>query len=308
MNDNLKSKILVILGPTATGKSNLAVEIAKKFNGEIISADSRQVYKGLDIGSGKITEKEMLGVTHHLLNIANPKRKFSVTDFKEKAEKAIEDILKRGQLPIICGGTGFYIQALVDNLILPDVSPNISLRNKLNKKTPSELFEILKKLDPKRADSIEKQNPRRLIRAIEIAEEIGKVPEIKKENPRYNPLFIGLDLADSILKQKIEVRLNQRIKIGMIEEARTLHKNGLSWKRMEELGLECRYLARFLMKFPRGSALSPHWSAFQALLEKEIWHFVKRQRTWFKRDKRINWFAPQDSKQIEKLVKEFISH
>ena len=169
MENKLKPKILVILGPTATGKSGMAVRLAKKFNGEIISADSRQVYKGLDIGSGKITEKEMLGVAHHLLDIANPKRKFSVTDFKEKAEKTIEDILKRSRLPIICGGTGFYIQALVDNLILPEVAPNLSLRKKLEKKTPAELFEILKKLDPKRADSIERQNPRRLIRAIEIA-------------------------------------------------------------------------------------------------------------------------------------------
>jgi len=299
MENKLKPKILVILGPTATGKSGMAVRLAKKFNGEIISADSRQVYKGLDIGSGKITEKEMLGVAHHLLDIANPKRKFSVTDFKEKAEKTIEDILKRSRLPIICGGTGFYIQALVDNLILPEVAPNLSLRKKLEKKTPAELFEILKKLDPKRADLIEKQNPRRLIRAIEIAEEIGEVPEIKKENPRYNPLFIGLDLPDEILKQKIETRLNQRIKIGMIDEAKTLHNQGLSFKRMIELGLEYKFLAKYL----KGEIAEKE---MVGSLQTEIWHFVKRQRTWFRRDKRINWFEPSDLKEIEKMLERFL--
>ncbi|MEK7551913.1 MAG: tRNA (adenosine(37)-N6)-dimethylallyltransferase MiaA [Patescibacteria group bacterium] len=299
MNNELKPKIIVILGPTATGKSSLAVQIAKKFNGEIISADSRQVYKGLDIGSGKITEKEMMGVPHHLLDIANPKRKFSVTDFKEKAEKAIEDILKRGQLPIICGGTGFYIQALVDNLVLPEVSPNISLRKKLDKKTPAELFEILKKLDPKRADSIERQNPRRLIRAIEIAKEIGSVPVLKKDSLKYSPLFIGLDLPDEILKQKIGTRLMERIKIGMIEEARTLHEQGLSFKRMIELGLEYKFLAKYL----KGEITEKE---MVSSLQIEIWHFVKRQRTWFKRDKRINWFEPSELKKIEKLVKDFV--
>jgi len=299
MKKNSKSKILVILGPTATGKSSLAVHLAQKFKGEVISADSRQVYKGLDIGSGKITKKEMLAVPHHLLDVANPKRKFNVTDFKEKAEKAIEDILKRDKLPIICGGSGFYIETLVDNVVLPEVFPNIPLRHKLNKKNASELFEILKKLDPKRAEPIDKHNSRRLIRAIEIAKEIGIIPEIKKDRPKYNPLFIGLDLPDEILRQKIGTRLTKRIKIGMVNEARVLHTKGLSWTRMIELGLEYKFLSQHLKE----EITEPEMIE---KLKMGIWHFVKRQRTWFKRDKRIKWFDSNETKKIEKLVGQFI--
>jgi tRNA dimethylallyltransferase len=145
------NNLLVILGPTATGKSDLAVEIAKKYNGEVISADSRQVYKGLDIGSGKITKKEMCGVKHYMLDVISPKSVFSVAQFKKKTEKIIADIHKRGKLPILCGGTGFYISTVVDGLTFPDVKANNVLRNKLEKQTTEKLFETLKKLDPERA-------------------------------------------------------------------------------------------------------------------------------------------------------------
>ena len=174
----MKTKLLIILGPTASGKSDLAVQLAKKYNGEIISADSRQVYKGLNIGTGKITKKEMSGIKHHLLDVTDPKKVFTVSQFKTLVEIAIADISSRGKLPIICGGTGFYIQAVVDNIILPEVPPNKKLREKLNKKTTTELFEILKKLDNERAKNIDAKNPRRLIRAIEIAEKLGKVPPL----------------------------------------------------------------------------------------------------------------------------------
>jgi tRNA dimethylallyltransferase len=162
-------KILVILGQTAVGKSNLAVRLAKKFNGEIISADSRQVYKGLDIGTGKITKKEMGDVPHFLLDVVSPKRKFSVSQYKKLADKAIKHILGKHKTPIIVGGTGFYIQAIVDNLVLPEVKPDLKLRKKLEKKSTEELVKILKKLDSERAREIDTKNPRRLIRAIEIA-------------------------------------------------------------------------------------------------------------------------------------------
>ena len=160
------SKILVILGPTATGKSGLAVKLARKYKGEVISADSRQVYKDLDIGTGKITKKEMRGVPHHMLDIVSPKKVFTVSEWKEKTEKIIKNIISRGKLPIICGGTGFYIQSIVENVILPEVPPNKVLRKKLEKKGLAELQTILVKLDPRRFSNIDIKNPVRLIRDI----------------------------------------------------------------------------------------------------------------------------------------------
>lgn len=308
-----KPKIIVILGQTATGKSDVAVKLAKKFGGEIISADSRQVYKGLDIGSGKITKKEMRGVPHHMLDIANPKKQFSVAQYKKLADKKIQEIHNNVQhsvldnkrkIPIIVGGTGFYIQAIVDNLILPEVKPDYTLRKKLEKKSAKELFAMLKKLDKDRAKEIEKDNPRRLIRAIEIARMLGKVPKLKT-NPQYDVLQIGLKLTDKELKEKIHKRLVARMRKGMVAEARRLHNppagggGGLSWKRLESLGLEYRYLALYLQKkISKQEMLSK--------LEIEIKRFAKRQMRWFKRDKRIKWFKPSEMKKIEKEISRFI--
>ncbi len=168
------NKLIVILGPTASGKSELAVKLAKKFNGEIISADSRQVYKGLNIGTGKITKKEMKGIGHHLLDVASPKRKFTVAQFQKLAFKKIREIQRRGKTPFLVGGTGFYIQSVVDNISIPEVTPNWKLRKALEKKNTEELFSMLKKLDPARAKTIDSKNPRRLTRAIEIASAEGR--------------------------------------------------------------------------------------------------------------------------------------
>lgn len=295
----MKQKVIVILGQTATGKSSLAVKLAKKFNGEIISADSRQVYKGLNIGSGKITKKEMLGIPHYLLDVANPKRQFSVAQYKKLADKKIAEIQRQNKIPIIVGGTGFYIQAIVDNLILPNVKPNYKLRKTLEKKSTKELFEILKKLDKKRANEIEKDNPRRLIRAIEIAKTLGKVPNLEASPPSREILQIGLKLQDKELKEKIHQRLFARIKKGMISEIKKLHKQGLSWKRLESLGLEYKYLALFLQnKINKTEMLEK--------LETKIWHFAKRQMRWFKRDNRIKWFNPSKIKTIEKEINKFL--
>lgn len=293
-----KIKIVVILGQTATGKSDLAVSLAKKLSGEIISADSRQVYKGLDIGSGKITKGEMKNVPHHLLDVANPKRQFSVAQYKKLADKKIEDLYKKGKLPIIVGGTGFYIQAIVDDLVLPEVKPNYKLRRGLERKSTKQLFEILKKLDKTRAKDIEKDNPRRLIRAIEIAKELGKVPKLKA-NSKYEVLQIGLKLKDEKLKENIKKRLFARIKKGMVAEVKKLHSQGLSWKRLEALGLEYRFLAQYLQgKIKKEDMLSK--------IETESWHFAKRQRGWFKRDSSTRWFKPSEVGKIEKEIKKFI--
>jgi len=297
----IMQKILVILGPTAVGKSDLAVALAKRFRGEIISADSRQVYQGLNLGTGKITKVEMKGIPHYLLDVVSPKKQFTAAEYKTLAENKIENILKRNKLPVIVGGTPFYIQAIVDNITFPEVMPNLKLRKKLSKLSTAKLFEMLKKIDPARAKTIEAKNPRRLIRAIEITKALGKVPTLRPKS-KYNSLLIGLALPDKKLKERIYERLLARIKKGMILEAKRLHEQGLSYKRMEELGLEYRYLALYLQKK----------LAKQEMVEKlsrAIWDFVRRQKRWWKRDKRIKWFdVPKKNNlnKIEKTVKKFL--
>lgn len=290
--ESLKPKILVVLGPTATGKSDLAIELALKYNGEVISADSRQIYKGMDLGTGKITKKEMCGVPHHMLDIVSPKSVYNVAKYKTKAQKIIADILSRNKLPIICGGTGFYIDAVVNNITLPDVAPNPELRKKLEMKTAEQLFVMLKKLDPTRAKNIDSQNKVRLVRAIEIAQSLGSVPKVKSRQV-YNPIFIGLDLVDSTLRERISIRLKRRMKAGMLQEVRSLHQQGVSYRRLEKFGLEYRNVALFLQnKITKGKMISN--------LESEIFQYAKRQRTWFRKNKKIRWFDPRTIK-LKKL-------
>lgn len=294
----MKPKLISIVGPTASGKSDLAVILAKKFNGEVISTDSRQVYTGLNIGSGKITKKEMMGVPHHLLDVISPKKVFTVADFKKLADTKIKEILARGHTPILCGGTGFYIDAVVDNILLPEVPPNPKLRLKLEKQKLKTLQARLQKLDPKRYKAIDQNNRVRLIRAIEIAEALGKVPQIKSK-PLYKTLTIGTLWDPDALRERINLRLTKRIKAGMINEVRKLHAKGLSWKRLETLGLEYRYVALFLQnKITRAEMIER--------LQFEIWHYAKRQMSWFQRNKKIHWMNTKQVQKIQKLTREFL--
>ena len=264
-------KVIVILGQTATGKSDLAVKIAKKIGGEIISADSRQVYKGLNIGTGKISYKEMQDVRHHLLDVANPKKKFTVVDFQKQAMSAMADIACRDKVPIICGGTGFYIDAITKGIIFPEIPPNNKLRKALNKKSLNKLLRILKKLDPRRAKAIDIKNKVRVIRAIEIAKALGKVPPITQDNPVYKFIKIGLYLPPDKLKKKIEKRVASMFKVGLLKEIKKLKKAGISDKRLREFGFEYD---------------KPTPEKVRAKTIK----YAKRQMTWFKRDKEIKWF------------------
>jgi tRNA dimethylallyltransferase len=285
-----KPRTIVIVGPTSSGKSELAVRLARKYGGEVISADSRQVYRGLDIGSGKITKKEMRGVPHHLLDVASPRRVFTAADFKRLGKKALVDIARRGKTPIIAGGTAFYIDALLYDIPLPQVKPDPKLRARLEKKTAAELFSQLKRLDPRRAKTIEKQNKRRLIRALEIIISTGKpvpsfvMPANSQKKPGFDVLKIGISPAPDILKKKIHERLIKRLRLGMIEEVEQLHANGLSWKRLDELGLEYRYVARYL----RGIITREEMIT---VMEKEIKNYARRQMTWWRRDKDIKWIS-----------------
>lgn len=281
-----EQKIIVVVGPTASGKSDLAVLIAKKMNGEIISADSRQVYKHMNLGTGKITKKEMGGIPHYLLDVTNPWNDFSVARYKRVGRKMIGDILKRGKTPIICGGTGHYIEALVDGLLIPEVKPDKQLRKILQNKTTQELFKQLQKIDPERAKTIDPHNPRRLVRAIEIAHHMGSVPQKKYDPLPYTTIWIGIAKSMEELKTRIHIRLLQRIRKGMIREIQNIH-NGtygkpVSWKKLDDFGLEYRYVSRFLNgKISKKEMLEQ--------LEKETFAYAKRQITWFKKNPRIQW-------------------
>lgn len=313
-----KPKIIVILGQTATGKSDFAVEVALHIHsgsstkeisglnqpkglvartsrsevlGEIISADSRQVYKGMDLGTGKVTKKEMKGVPHHLLDIVSPAKKiFSVSDFQKLANKKIKEIIGKNKVPIICGGTGFYIDSVINENIFPEVPPNEKLRKELYSKSAIALFEYLKKIDPRRAKNIDPNNKIRLIRAIEIAKALGKVPSLSPRSDlgenNFEVLKIGLTFPPEILKERIYSRLISRIKKGMIKEIKDLHeKEKVSWKKLESFGLEYRHVALFLQgKLTKEEMLKK--------LNSQIWHFAKRQKTWFKRDPNILWINP----------------
>ena len=216
-----------------------------------------------------------------MLDVANPKKVFSVSDFKKMAEQKIDGIITRGNTPILTGGTGFYIDAIVNGNVLPEVAPNMKLRKTLDKLSLQKLLAKLKKLDPARAKTVDTKNPVRIIRAIEIATALGKVPKLKSK-PKYDVELIGLSLPDEELKKRIHTRLLARMKQGMVREVSNLHKNGLSWKRLNDLGLEYRYVALYLQ-----NKLTKPEMLLQ--LEKEIWQYAKRQKTWFKRDRRIRW-------------------
>lgn len=290
-------KLLVILGPTASGKSDLAVDLALKLNGEVISADSRQVYKGLDIGTGKITVPEMKGVPHHLLDVVEPNTRFTVEDWRNLAEKAIEEIASRGKLPIICGGTGFYIDSLLNGTRFPDIEEDPETKSDLVQKTTEELFQELEILDPRRASDMKTngdyKNKRRVIRAILIAKKLGTVPPLSsgEAKPRWLALKIGISIPDAELKARIRSRLIRRLDSGMVEEAKWLLEpppNGasLSYERLDELGLEYRYLAKLIkVELTRDQ--------FVETLSAKIWQYARRQKTWWKRDMEIHWYAPR---------------
>src|SRR3989344_4686769 len=279
-------KIIAVVGPTAPGKPAPGTYPPQKLNGEIISADSRQVYKGLDIGTGKVTKKEMAGIPHHLLSVASPKKQFTVDGFVKQAEKALYVILQKARIAIVVGGTGLYVDMLLGRMAYPNVPPNLKLREQLEQQTTKQLFNQLQKLDPRRAANIEPNHKRRLIRAIEIAKAVGRSPSKSQitytTNNKYNVLWLGLSPAPDKLQKNIRMRLFARIRAGMIAETKKLHAAGLSYKRMDELGLEHRYLSLLLQnKITK--------QEFEIQLERAIWQYAKRQNRWFKRNKDIHW-------------------
>lgn len=276
-------KLIVILGPTASGKTQLALKLAKKFNGEIVSADSRQVYKGLNIGTAKIKKQEMMGIEHHLLSIVSPKRRYNVALYQKAAHSAILGILKRKHLPILVGGSPQYIYSVSDGWVLPNVVSNAKIRRQLEKLSIADLFLKLKKLDPVRAKNIEQKNKRRLIRALEIILLTGKpVPSLKKNPHPYSILFLGTKRTKEEIKKRIKKRFLLMLKQGFLSEIKRLKKDGLSWKKIESFGLEYREGAQYLQgKISKKEMIERSIKATE--------DFARRQMVWFKKDERICW-------------------
>jgi tRNA dimethylallyltransferase len=294
-----RNKIIVILGPTSSGKSEVAIRLARKYDGEIISADSRQIYRGMDVGTGKISKAQQKLAKHWLIDIVSPKTEYNVSKFKKDANYVINYLHKKNKLPIICGGTGFWIKALIDNVNFPDVKPDKLLRNKLRNKSSETLFKMLEKLDPERANDIDAKNKVRLIRAIEICKAIGKVPALNHESRimNYEFLQIGMDVPKEKLHQNIKKRLEKRFRQGMIEEVKKLKKSGLSWKKIQSFGLGYFWIPLYLQgKIDKKELFEKVYQA-----EKD---YAKRQMTWFKKDKRIKWL--EKYKEIENIAKKFL--
>lgn len=275
--------IVVILGTNASGKSELAIRLAKKFEGEIVSADSRQVYRGLDLGSGKITPAQAAIVKHHLIDVADLSENYSLARYQPAAYTAIDSIAESGKLPFLVGGTGLYIRAVVEGYELLDIPPDMQLRADLESLPAAELAERLKKADPEAAKNIDKNNPRRLVRALEKAAAGYTQLAARKNSPRYRSLQLGLTWSREILVERIEKRLRDRLAGGMIQEVAELRTRGISDSRLDQLGLEYRYIMRYL----RGDL--PTLETLRAQLAIAIRQYAKEQLTWFKRDPRIIW-------------------
>jgi len=303
-------KVLVVCGPTATGKTSLALKLAKKFNGELVSADSRQIYRGLDIGTGKDLRKIPKWATVWGYDLAGPKEEFSVSKYIAFANKAIEDIWSRDKLPILVGGTGLYIKAVVDGIPTASVPINNALREKLKTKPSDELYEVLAQTDPIRAGSMntsDRKNPRRLVRAIEIA--MWKLEDSRRfatlptsgGKGKLDVLFIGLCAEKETLFGNIERRVEKRVGAGLEKEIRDLLSSGVTWEMQSMSSLGYRQWREYFENTKSKEAVINDW-------KNEEKRYARRQITWFKKDRRLQWFditEPEFQNKVEKLVKKW---
>ena len=272
-------KLIVVEGTTASGKSDFGVELALRYGGEIISADSRQVFRGLDLGSGKITPEETKGVPHHLIDVCDPGSFFSMADFQKLAYQAIDDVIARGKIPFLVGGTGLYVASVADGYVMSDRMPDLAYRAELEKETTEDLYAMLKKIVPD--TDVDPRNRNRVMRLLEKIHDGDDV--VPSKEARYETLRLGVTWDRAVVRQRIDERLDRRIELGMIEEVKNLLDSGVTEEFMIKLGLEYGFITRYL----RGDYSS--LEEMKGLLATAIKQFAKRQMIWFRRDPSIQW-------------------
>lgn len=294
------NKLVIIAGTNASGKSGLGIELALKYGAEIVSADSRQVFRGLDLGSGKVSAEEMRGIPHHLLDVAEPNDFFSLSHYQKLAYAAIDDIFARGGRPFLVGGTGLYVNAVADGYNLNDAEPDPAIRQRVEAMSLEELTELIGEKNPGALERLDLKNKRRLERAAEKAL-AGKGNELPSK-PRYETLMIGVTWPREVLYERIRERLDRRLKEGMIAEVENLRANGATDEFLYKLGLEYRYILMYL-KGEFGS-----FDAFYDKLFMEIRHLAKEQMTWFRKRTDIHWIDMQKDPfdEASRLIDEFL--
>ena len=293
------SRLIVICGPTASGKSDLAIGIAREIGGEIVNADTMSLYRNMNIGTAKVMPEEQQGIAHHMIDVLDPSEDANVAWFQKEARKVIDDIMARGKTPILVGGTGLYIKAVVDEMNFPETNPEI--RDRLNAEAEElgkhAMYERLKQLDPAAAIAIDSQNLRRVIRALEVIEITGKpyTANLPQEGATYYPntVWIGLDVPREVLDERITARAHKMFENGLIEEVRDLVLDGLMSGTTARLGHGYAQIIEFQM----GLNMDPIEETIIVTRQ-----YARRQETWFKREKRINWItAPFLPKALELL-------
>lgn len=292
----MKQPLIILTGPTASGKTALSVELAKRIGGEIISADSMQVYCHMDVGSAKVTVEEMDGVPHHLIDVLDPQDAFNVVVFQEMAKKAMEEIYQNGHIPIVAGGTGFYIQALLNDIDFTENDGDTEYRQSLEKLAAEQganvLHEKLRAVDPASADAIHANNVKRVIRALEFYEQTGKrisehnEEERQKESP-YNFAYYVLNMDRARLYSRIDMRVDKMVEDGLVEEVEKLKAMGCTRDMVSMQGLGYKEILDYL-----NGELSLDEAIY--VLKRDTRHFAKRQLTWFKREKEVSWITQEE--------------
>ena len=339
-----RAKLIAIAGPTASGKTSLSIALAKKYNGEIVSADSRQIYRGMTIGTAKVpispppripmrgnnTKSSISGtvvrnnakqasgtpvysedIPHHLIDIRNPDEDYTVADFKRDASAAIQDISARGKLPFLVGGTGLYVRAVVDNLDIPPIQADPALRKKIEREIATDglpaVFKRLVALDPEAAYIVDPKNPRRVIRALEVTILTGKpfTASHRKNDPLFDTLTLGITQPDDILRQRIDSRIDDMMRDGLVKEVRSLIKKyGPQQAAFDAIGYrEIIDALRRDSAAPRSKTLMDNAVSQMKL---NTWHFAKRQMTWFRKDKTIRWITTL--RDAEREVEDFLAN
>lgn len=306
----MSNKIIVIVGPTAVGKTYVSIELAKKLGTEIISADSMQIYKGMDVGTAKIKTEEMQGIKHHMIDMINPDDNYSVSDFKTEAEKNIDDMLSRGKTPVIVGGSGLYVNSLIYDLDFSNAKSNEKLRDYYTyyhqEHGEDALYEKLKKIDPESADKIHKNNVKRVIRALEVYDLTGKKfsetnTDIRKKSSKYDFILIGLSMDRKILYERINQRVDKMIEDGLVEEVKSLLEKGFEKNLISMQAIGYKEIIEFL----EGNIT---FEEAVNILKQNTRHFAKRQFTWFLKDENVKWFNIEDVNKIDTSLEQIYEY